>query len=322
MPSYRVLGGALQSELDFPELPPAAPDQAGRWTLSVGAGAPPRGGGEPLGADAVRDVGEVTLARTAVGYRLAYPDTGVYDITHGGSRITWYPPAERRYPPDRFAEAVRIDVLGRVLAVAMHAAGTEALHSSAVLPNDRGTIAFVAPKFHGKSTLASALVARGARLVTDDTLPVLAGARPRAAPGVHSVRVHRDSAHQLAAALPGLAMGPWGKLQSSRLPPERLVTDATPLAAIYVLAPQRATAGAPATITRQQLVATVAAVSLVAHAKLGPLLGKTSAPGLLAWGVRLASAVPVYRLVFPRDFTRLPDVVDQLLAWHGAVTPT
>jgi hypothetical protein len=315
--AYRVLGGYLRADLDFPELAAAPADSPSTWRLVAGAGVPPSPPLELLGADAVRAAGTVRLHRTPDGFRLEYPDTGVYDISRRGSHITWFPPSERPYEAERFVEAVRIDVLGRVLAVAMHAAGTESLHGSAVVLGDGRAVAFVAPKFHGKSTLASALVASGARLITDDTLPVEPGDPPRAVPGVHSVRMWQDSAGLLGETLPGLELGPWGKLQSSGIPKEWLVDEAVSFAAIYVLTPRPPGADGTA-VTRQRLVPVEAAVALIAHAKLGPLLGKADAVGLLAWAVHLAEAVPVYRLRFPRDFEQLPQVVTQLRQWHGS----
>lgn len=313
MHTYRVLGGVLHSELDFPELVAAPSGGAVRWSLSTGTAAPPALTlPPPLGSDDVRGAGDVQLFQHADGFRLTYPDTGTYDVVDRGSRIIWFPPAQRPYPDDRFLEAVRIDVLGRVLAVALHAAGTESLHGSAVVFGNGGAVAFVAPKFHGKSTLASALVAQGARLITDDTLPVEPGDPPRAAPGVHSVRMWEDSAGRLGGQL-GLEPGPWGKLRSSRMPEDWIADGPIPFAAIYVLSPRQA----GAEIARQRLAPMEAAVSLIAHAKLGPLLGKDAAAGLLAWAARLAQAVPVYRLAIPRDFARLDDVVERLRAWHA-----
>ncbi len=314
VPAYRVLGGCLHADIDFPELAVAPAAAPCTWRLETASGAAPVRQLQLLGSDDVRGAGQVQLSRTPDGFRLVYPDTGVYDVTHNGGHVTWYPPAERSYEPGLFVEAVRIDVLGRVLAVALHAGGTESLHGSAVEAGD-GAIAFVAPKFHGKSTLASSLVAQGARLITDDTLPVELSDPPRAHPGVQSVRMWEDSAGLLGDRLPGLELGSWGKLQSSRLPKEWLADDATPLVAIYVLSPRRP--GVESSVTRERQQPVDAAVTLVAHAKLGPLLGKDAAPDLLRWAVKLASRVPVYRLMFPRDFERLTLVVDQLRAWHG-----
>jgi hypothetical protein len=318
MHRYHVLGGHLSSDLEFPELLAAASTSARTWTFTTAPDPAPATDLYELGSDEVRDAGNVRLFRRPGGFRLTYADTGIYDVLDRGARIVWFPPSTRLYDEAQFLEAVRIDVLGRVLSVALHAAGVEALHGSAVTCGDGSACAFVAPKFHGKSTLAATLVTRGARLVTDDTLPVLPGEPRRAAPGVHSVRLWEDAAERLSDQLPGLEVGPWGKLQSSRLRRESLVYEPVPLAAIYVLAPRLPAPGGPApAIARERLAPIEAAIVLVAHAKIGALLGKDAAPALLAWAVELARAVPVYRLLLPRDVARLPEVVDRLWAWHS-----
>jgi len=68
---------------------------------------------------------------------------------------------------------------------------------------------------------------------------------------------------------------------------------------------------------RAPVAAVPAALSLVGHAKIGALLGKSEAPRVFDRAVRVASRVAVYRLDLPRDFERLGDVVTRLIAWHG-----
>jgi hypothetical protein len=133
------------------------------------------------------------------------------------------------------------------------------------------------------------------------------------------VRLREDAARRLGGQLPGLEVGAWGKLQSNRLDPTTLVHEPVPLAAIYVLAPRLPGADRAALeVARERLAPIEAAISVVAHAKIGALLGKDAAPDLLAWAVELAQAVPVYRLIVPRDAARLPEVVDCVWAWHSA----
>lgn len=108
MYTYRVLGGLFHSELEFPELAPAPAGGTGSWVLSVSRGAPPPVELQALGSDEVRGAGDVRLFRHDAGFRLSYPDTGTYDLTDRGSRIIWFPPAERTYDDDRFVEAVQI----------------------------------------------------------------------------------------------------------------------------------------------------------------------------------------------------------------------
>lgn len=314
MSDYRVLGGCLRSPIDFPELPEIPPAEP-TWELFVSDSAPRNLSSESLGSDPVRGQYSVENFRTSLGYRLVYGDTGVYDILESGSVVRWYPPAEdgRPWSPSQFMEAVRIDILGRVLALAMHAQGVLCLHGSAVELGGKA-ITFLAPKFHGKSTLAYALVAAGAGLITDDTVPIVRGKVPMARPGVHAIRMWEDSAAELAGAADSFDMGSFGKLQSRSLG-HRLVDEAVQLEAIYVLLPVPDGEGLPAA-QRQALEPLPAALSLVQHAKLGPLLGKTEAVRLLDWAGDLSRSVPVHALRVARDFARLPEVVDFLMSHH------
>ncbi|MFI5229274.1 MAG: hypothetical protein ACHQWU_09415, partial [Gemmatimonadales bacterium] len=186
MHRYQAFGGTLQSEITFPELEPSTSTEAPEWRLCVSAAAPdgrPPDAGELefLGEDRVDIDVRVRAYKTPNGYRLSYEDTGTFDISSDGRDIRWVPGSKSSL------EAARLDILGRVLALALHAGGQLALHGSGVAVG-RQAVGFLAPKFSGKSTLALALVNAGADLLTDDTLPVDLEAVPRAWPGVHSAR--------------------------------------------------------------------------------------------------------------------------------------
>src|SRR5690606_20856569 len=102
---------------------------------------------ELLGAAPV-DVGvEVRLFRIPGGFRLTYDDTGSFDVLSEGAEVVWY------RVPGVAISAVRTDLLGRVLALALHSAGIYCLHASAV-ELAGSAVGFMAPKFRGKSTLA------------------------------------------------------------------------------------------------------------------------------------------------------------------------
>lgn len=304
---YSVYGGCLRSEVAFPSLPPAR--GAAHWRLRRMAGVPEAGALEPLGEDRVDGDVRVRLARRAGGFRLTYDDTGIFDVLAGGARIHWYP-GEGAAP-----EAVRLDVLGRVLPLALHASGTLCLHGSAVEMGGRG-LAFLAPKRHGKSTLARALVRGGAALVSDDVVAVdPRSAAPRMRPGVPQVRLWGDSAARLASGADART-DMFGKLTIDATAGERSAAGDVPLSAIYLLAPVRA--GAPSAARRTPLPPTAAAMALLPEARLAPLLGKGEGASLLEGAVRLAGAVPVYTLEVVRDFDRLAEVVDQLREWHQA----
>jgi hypothetical protein len=282
-----------------------APD----WWLRASRDRAPMTDAELLGEDRVDTGVQCALYRHAHGFRLAYSDTGIFDISPDGRHIVWVPEAGAQM------EAARLDVIGRVLAAALHASGTLCLHGSAVSVRG-GAIAFLAPKFHGKSTLAFALVRAGARLITDDTLPVDPGPPAMAHPGVQHVRLWDDSVDQLSRRRGRAAQPQRGEKQVvQHIPGDRITPARTPLSAVYLLSPVAANTSNPPA-RRMLLQPVAAAVSLVRHAKLGPLLGKREATVLFEQAVSIARDVPVYALEVVRDYGRLADVVSSLVAWH------
>lgn len=307
---HSAFGGVLRSAIALPELPRA--DPAGPrpdWTFDVVERLEPvceprECGREPLAADA-----SVRLVRHALGARVVYDDTGTFDVDAGGRAIRW----ERRDGVSE--EAVRTDLISRVLATALHVAGVTVLHGSGVVADGRA-LAFLAPKLHGKSTIATALVRAGAALLSDDALPVEAGTPPRARPGVHSVRLWNDTAARLAPDAEHMALGTKRLLRD--LPPRSLARSAAPLAAIYLLAP--APAGATEPVARDRMATVPAALAIVRHAKLGELLAGSEAPSMLERAVAIAGAVPVYVLRVARDLDRVGAAAERILDWHASGT--
>jgi len=309
MPDYTVFGNCLRTEIPFPELR-AIEDAAPRWRLRVSRRRRPMHGAELLGTDELGDGKEVRLYKFADGFRLEYDDdTGAFDVSRDGRDLLWYSVSNAA------EEMVRLHVLGRVLATALHAAGVFSLHGSGVLL-DGGAIGLLAPRFRGKSTLAMALTQAGGRLLSDDTLAVDPDASPpKVWPGVHSVRLWGDSAERIMGdQLEGNS--PFAvKRTFAELPDCQLARGPAHLSAIYLMTPTQGSRGTPA--ARRTLLAPVsAAVSLVGHAKIGSLLGRSEAPVLFDRAVRVARAARVYRLELARDFDRISEVVAHLGAWH------
>ena len=306
MPEYSVYGGSLSSEIPFASLPSGGGTP--RWTLRCASGEPLTAELQQLGEDQVDAITRVRLFRRSGGFRLEYDDTGVFDVDSSGTRIDWY--AGQR----AVAEAVQLDVLGRVLPAAMHASGALCLHGSAVELNS-GAVAFLAPKRHGKSTLARALTRAGARVVTDDVVAIELGPEPRMRPGVPQLRLLHDSARYLGGSDAAPA-GAGGKVVIQPDDSSRSTRSELPLAALYLLQPVRAGLGTESA-ERVPLAGVAAAMALLPQARLAPLLGKSEASVLLDRAVRLAAVVPTYTLRVARDFTLLDEVVSRLLAWHG-----
>lgn len=302
---YVVFGRRLRSSLDFPGLPEAEGGGPPDWTLSVEAGPRPPASGPAVGRDDVEAGIEVRLYRDGEGMRLVFDDTGDFRISSDGARIRW------SAPEDVSAEAVRMDVLGRVLPLALHRQGLLVLHASAVL-GPSGAIAFLGPKGAGKSTVALALHRRGAAVLADDALAVDPDASPVGAwPGVPDLRLRPDIAS--AAGLDddgGTPTSAGGRrvLRPAR-PPAR---TSIPLAAVYLLDPPPPDVEEPG-LRSEPVTGARAAAALVGSAKVGPLLGREGAPGLLARASAVARGTSVRALRVPRGLDRLSRAVGELL---------
>ena len=310
MNRYQVFGGVLSSELEFPELDGSArPDTD--WTLTVTTTpAPEQPLAALLGEDKVDQGVMVRAYATPDGFRLVYDDTGVFDVVGGGREIRWH------RPESADLEAGRLDVLGRVLALALHASGWLSLHGSAVALAD-GAVAFLAPKGNGKSTLAFALMRAGAALMTDDTVVIGSGLPATVRPGVQSVRLFRDSADWLSATLP-IAGSSDVKATFGQISEDARRLTRAPLAALYLL--ESVPAGTIAEpIERRKLVGPEAVAGLLGQTKIGALLGGAEAPAVFASVVALAEGSAIYKLRVTRDYERLGNVVERIMAWHGGV---
>jgi hypothetical protein len=137
-------------------------------------------------------------------------------------------------------------------------------------------------------------------------------------PGLDSVRLWGHTAEALKVDDLVMTLGAGRKFTISQFPEGRLVREPFPLSAIYLLNPVQTVGEGAAAVTRARLDPVASVMAVVPNTKLGPLLGDSEAPVVLQRAASLMRHVPVYRLSIVRAFDRLPEVVDQLFAWHGA----
>jgi hypothetical protein len=309
MPSYELFGGVLRSPIEFPEL--GTLDAPATWELDVSdATPPPLGATAPIGDDSVYGDVKVRAYRSPGAHHLIYDDTGRFDVV-GGSRITWFPGSAGG---ERLAEAARADIIGRVLALALHQQGILCLHASAVSVGGQA-VAMLAPKMHGKSTLAAALVRGGARLLSDDTVPVVPGNPVLVRPGVHQLRLWRDAALELATVRTAEAV-PGRKVVLDRMEEGEVERGVVPFGAAYVLVPAHNDDAEPARRTR--LSGIQSTLALVEHSKLGPLLGGPDAALMFEQAAAIARSVPIFLLRVARDLDRVGEAAAIIRAWHTA----
>jgi hypothetical protein len=244
------------------------------------------------------------------GYWYEHLCTGSYLISDGGSRIEYDP------LPDAPLDAVRFDILGRVMAVALRLGGMLCLHGSGI-GLDRGVVGFFASKGSGKSTLASALVRAGGRLASDDLLVIDPGPPATVLPGVPRLRLHDDSFESTLLDLCSADRGPDGKHVVSRLPEERRMLTPGTLLALYQLDPVHPSPRGLA-VEREQLSTLAAAGTMASHGKNASILGPMETFDVLERSYSIAQQVPVYRLTISRELGRIGDVAQQLIEWHSS----
>ena len=307
MAKYIVYGGCLDTPLDFPQLPVAAADAHPTWTLRIEDSVSDDGELQFLGENPITDEVSARLYRAGDGFCLKYDDSGEFHISSEGSKIRWVP------GPETVQDNAREDIVGPVLACAMHLTGLLCLHgSSIVLPE--GAVAFLGPKHHGKSTLAMAAIRRGAMLLADDCIPVDLGPDVRAYPGVAAIRFWDDTRRRLFED-GTTVVSAGGKHTTADLGEQAELLESRSMRAIYVLAPAD-----PDTMQmaaqRNRLSSIESVLALVANAKVAALLGKSEAGALFDRASTVAEQVPVYQLVVARDFDQLDAIVSQLYEWH------
>lgn len=307
MRDHAIFGGCLRSEIPLPELPTiegAEPDWIFRRASSVGPAA------QYLGDDRVDADIRVRCSRLIDGFRLEFDDTGIFDIGNGGSDIAWTPGTTSAM------ELVRADLLGGVFSVALHLQGLLCLHGSAVAVADTA-LAFLANKGAGKSTLATALCAAGATLITDDMLPVHPHGPVLAWPSMPAVRLLHDSASHLRHAS-GATHPVTNKYHVNALPSHQVEQRRLPLGVVYELTPVPAGEGVPP-VERIRVKGTAAVGTLLRHHRAGTAIGGSESMNLFVRASDIVRAVPVYRLQVARDFGRLPEVVEQIQRWHSTI---
>lgn len=178
--AYNLCGWHIASEIPLPELP--------SWT------------GAPRAPDIVIALGEVPAALDSLTLhtpalqidrsgRARYAITGVAAyLIEGGNRVTIAP----LLAPD--SADVRLFLLGSVFGILCHQRGVLPLHAASV-EVDGQAIALAGVSGVGKSTLATAFMRKGYRLLADDVTPVtLDQGAIRFLPGMRRIRLWADSA--------------------------------------------------------------------------------------------------------------------------------
>jgi hypothetical protein len=205
-------------------------------------------------------------------------------------------------------------LLGQVLSFSLLKLGIEPLHGTAVVVG-RQAVAFVGSCGSGKSTIGAAMLARGHPILTDD-LVVLRERRGRwmAHPGIPRLKLVPSVARRLLERVPrGTRLNPGTAKLILPLGSRQACARIVPLGAVYVLssAGRRRRAGG----VRITPLAGHHAVIEVIRAAFNLLdLDRDRLAAHFDFAGRVAGAVPVRRLTYPRRLSSLAAVCDRVVA--------
>lgn len=211
-------------------------------------------------------------------------------------------------------------VVGPVLGYALRRRGLLALHASSVRIGARA-VAFVGPGGAGKSTLATACAQAGHSLVTDDILVVREESTSwRTVPAPDQVRLWEDSERILfgtESALPALTPN-WAKrglaMEAAGLD---IVKETVPLGLVLLVAARAEDSRAPRI---EAVRGGEALLELVSNSYANYLLDATERAAELRAVGRLASSVPIRRLVPHADAARLGETVKMIASYANDPT--
>ncbi|MBI1374444.1 MAG: hypothetical protein GC159_17140 [Phycisphaera sp.] len=196
-----------------------------------------------------------------------------------------------------------------VLPMVLHVSGRQVLHASAVYIG-AGVVGICGVSGAGKSTLAYALQGRGQRVWADDACCLsIAEDHIDAIALPHAVRLTPE-AFDAVAQMP---RGDEGFSVTDRAAP--VPADSAPLTAVLVLEPHATPDAHEAgpVVRADRLSGKRAFAALLPHAYTFTLDDPGVSGPMMRQYMRLAAAVPVYRVSIRRGFDLLPRACDELL---------
>ncbi len=294
--TYTAYGLTIGSEIELP-LPRSESGSSADIAIGVGRLA------EPDSLSTTND--GVSYSFLANGLYLKWGRIGSF-LIENGSRITVSPGDSH----DPVAYPVTLPLLGTVMAIALFQRGTIALHGSCI-EIGAGAVIFVGEKGEGKSTMASYLLSRGHRLLSDDICPVhlQETKQPKTYASFPAVKLWPDAMAYLNVRPDDHErVMPAAEKRTIRLSSDHL-TSCCAVSGIVILRTSSA-------IELERLSGHTAFSLLLPHLLVNRYYDEQPAPIREQGFAQLASlskAVPLYQLARPRDLERLPECADLLL---------
>ncbi|MEJ2080097.1 MAG: hypothetical protein P8Z74_19180 [Acidobacteriota bacterium] len=244
----------------------------------------------------------VEIWRDGIRHWILFADRSEYRIRDGEIRCHL-----RRPGQEAIAE---VEFLDSVLPFYLQLQGRAVLHASAVCVEGK-VFVFVADSGSGKSSLAVALLRRGAALVSDDVAALSREeGRFLVSPAYPQLRLWRPAAEALTGVAHHRAIHP--EWQKRRVPLDgwaRFAGGPCELGAVYILVD-----GAdddPVSVS--PLGGHAGVMALMGQSIALPVLSIQERAERLAFFSDLVRNTPVRRLRFPKDFARMDEVVEAVM---------
>ena len=302
--SYRLYGVSISSELPLPFPEPQGSIESDLCKVEIrvsnilGQEDPSRGAPVP---------GFYYTEMPDSSSYVRWDDVGEALISKNGDLITCRP------VPHVESESFQVYLLGQALSFALVKRGFEPVHATAITVGDHA-IAFLGDCGLGKSTLASAFLQAGHRLLTDDLLLLQQRAQPIVAfPGPARIKLFPKVATRfLADASNGVPLNPRTRKQIIPLSNTLVCSKAMPLSAIYVLAPPNKAHDNSVRIT--PLTEREAFVSLLCNTFNRVIADPDRLRRHFEAAQTLANVMRIRKLFYPRSLEQLPLVREAILS--------
>lgn len=246
-----------------------------------------------------------SCAKQGFKYLLRFHNLADFNIALGGDHITC------TAFPGTPIETVRHLLLDQVIPLCVGLRGREAIHASSV-ETPFGTCGFSGDTGSGKSTLVASLTAAGCRLFGDDCLALdEVDGQVVAFAGYPGLRLWPTAMDSLFSQTEHVAAVSHYN-QKKRVP---LGVDnptvCRALKALFVLAPPNPES--PSTIQAEPIPSAEALTELLKQSFRLDVTDRERLVRQFKFFCRMLTQVPLYRLSYPRDFSRLPEVRQAIL---------
>lgn len=296
---YRIYGLSIQSPLPLPARRVTRPGRADVQLIPSPAGRFPRPSVSP------RKWFHYQPSPLGGAY-LLWRDLFEFLVSADGHTIRY------RRLPDGSPESLSAYLLGQVLSFSMLAFGSEPLHGTAVVVDGRAVV-LLGDCGAGKSTLGAAMLGRGYPILTDDLVAVSwRGSTAVVEPGPPRIKLYRPVARRLLGDRAGPAMNRHTAKLILPLEADETAGRSVPLRGFYVIDRAAPRGGEPG-IGIDPLRPGQALLELARASFNLIVTDRRRLRNQFAFDARLAAAVPVKRLTYPRSLSALSAVCDMLL---------